>query len=442
MKSLKIETYAIFNLQVTVLGNNWGDHDFGNAHRIILLVLLNEGPLTLNELEERASSLNAYYSLPSEIRERREKRRTKRKVDLPTACNTLVEEKYVYLTQDNKYVLTEAGKAKAEDTAKAIDRGANILEKHVLTPQATARNTIIAYFFLSVLKLTAGLFGGSVGLIADGSDTSVDTASAGVVWLGIKFKKEMLGTIVILVLMFATAASLFYASANSIIQNINGTFLPMSEPYMVIIVEGIAMLSAFTFSIYQRLVGRRSKSLALISQSIDSQNSVYSAIAVIAGAVFSLFGVYWVDAVVGGFIALKISLNGVALMRQAINSMKGQEPDFDKFKLPFEEQIEIKRRETFRNWILYSIHKENLHTKPEIIRSLERTFKPKFVPALFAELTMGKQFDFENNFSELITPLLDEEYLRENEGVFTLTEKGKGYLRKMLSAIKYHQSEL
>jgi hypothetical protein len=25
--------------------------------------------------------------------------------------------------------------------------------------------------------------------------------------------------------------------------------------------------------------------------------------------------------------------------------MKGQEPDFDKFKLPFEEQIEIKRRE-------------------------------------------------------------------------------------------------
>ncbi len=424
------------------MGNNWDDRDFGNIHRIIMLVLLKEGPLTLKELEERTSPLNARYSLPSEIREHLERRHGKQKVDLPTACNALVDWEYICLNQDEKYTLTDAGKAQAERTTRAIDRGADILENQILSPQATARNTLVAYIFLSVMKLTAGLFGGSVGLIADGADTSVDTASAGVVWLGIKFKKELLGTIAILVLMFATAASLVYNSVIAIIENVNGTFLPMSAPYIVIIVEGIALLSAFVFSLYQRFVGRRSRSLALISQSIDSKNSVYSAATVIVGAVFSLFGIYWVDAIVGGLIALRITRDGLGLTRQAINSMKGKEPDFSKFKLPFEEQIGIKRMETVRNWILYSMHKENLQTKQEIIGSLERTFRPKYVPALFAEFAVGKKFDFESNFSELMTPLLQEEYLRENEGAFVLTDKGRGYIKNMLSSARYRQSEL
>jgi hypothetical protein len=151
-------------------------------------------------LEERASSLNAYYSLPSEIRERREKRRGKRKVDLPTACTTLLG-KYVCLTQDEKYALTEAGKAKAERTAKAMDKGADTLEKQFLSPQATARNTLVAYVFLSAMKLTAGFFGGSVGLIADGADTSVDTASAGCCLVRHQIQERNARHIVILVLL-------------------------------------------------------------------------------------------------------------------------------------------------------------------------------------------------------------------------------------------------
>jgi cation diffusion facilitator family transporter len=331
------------------MGKNEDAQECGNIHRIILLVLFKEEPLTLEELgkklEERSFALNSGFSFSRKIRDR-EKRRIKQKVDLPTVCTTLLDGKYLRLTQDEKYVLTEAGKAEVERTVKTIDKRADILEKQFLNPQATARNTLIAYVFLSAMKLTGGFFGGSVGLIADGADTTVDTASAGLVWMGIKFKKEMLGTLTILALMFATAALLWYKSVASIIENVNGTFLPMSAPYIVIIVEGIALLAALGFSLYQRFVGRRSKSLALISRSIDSQNSVYSTAAVIVGAVFSLFGIYWVDAVVGGFIAARITWNGLGLTRQAISSMKGREPDFTKFKLPFEEKIEMKRMET------------------------------------------------------------------------------------------------
>ena len=150
--------------------------------------------------------------------------------------------------------------------------------------------------------------------------------------------------------MFVTATTLAYESVTSVIENIQGTFTPMSMPYLVIIVEIIALISAFIFSAYQRYVGRRSQNFSLISQSVDSKNSMYSAAAVIIGVVFSIFGIYWVDAIVGGFIAVRIIIDGVDLTRQTIRTLKGEEPDYSQFKLPFEKEIGVRRLENFRNW--------------------------------------------------------------------------------------------
>ena len=206
---------------------------------------------------------------------------------------------------------------------------------------------------------------------------TVDTASSGIVWAGIKLKKETLGTVIILGLMFLTAAILFYDSANSIIQRVHGTFLPISMPIVVIIIELIAMLSMIVLSLYQRVVGNRNQSLALISQSIDSKNSVYSSAAVIVGVIFSLFGIYWVDAIVGAFIAVRISIDSVGLTREVNKSMKGQQPEFSKFKLPIEKRFEQRRLDNFRNWILYSIYKDKLSTKQELVASLRKDFPTK-----------------------------------------------------------------
>jgi divalent metal cation (Fe/Co/Zn/Cd) transporter len=55
---------------------------------------------------------------------------------------------------------------------------------------------------------------------------------------------------------------------------------------------------------------------------------VYSAAAVIVGALFSIFGIYWVDAIAGAYIAARITYDSFGLTRQVYNSIKGQEPDF------------------------------------------------------------------------------------------------------------------
>ena len=247
---------------------------------------------------------------------------------------------------------------------------------------------------------------------------------------------------IILGLMFLTAAILFYDSASSIIKNVHGIFPPISMPIMVIVIELIAMLSMFVLSLYQRVVGNRNQSLALISQSIDSKNSVYSSAAVIVGVIFSIFGIYWVDAVVGAFIAVRISIDGISLTREVTKSMNGQQPEFSKFKLPIEKRFEQARLDNFRNWILYSIYKGKLSTKQELVDSLEKTFRPSYMPAVFNEFRIGTGVDFEDNFSDLIKPLIEAAYIIETNGVYSLTSKGKTFIKDTVDTLRYKETEL
>ncbi len=409
-----------------------------NPSAYILLLLFHEGAQSTEQIEEHT----VHRTLTLVSRWGRRRIRPEENLDAAALCSSLVSRKLIAANAEGKYELTPEGRAEAETTAKRMEQGANAIENQVLKPSAAARNITVSYVFLAALKLIAGFLSGSIGLIADGADTTVDTAASSIVWAGIKFKKEVLGTLTIIGLMFVTAVILFYNSIVSVIANIADTFTPMSLPIAVIIVETAVAASMFTLSYYQRFVGRRSQSLPLISQSIDSQNSIYSSIAVVVGAVCTLFGVYWVDAVVGAFIAARITLGGVGLSREAAKSMKGEQPEFSKYKLPFEDQIGQRRMEGFRNWILYAVHQDKQCTREEIVASLEKTFRPSYLPELFKEIRVGRGVDFNEIFSELAEPLLEQGYLTENGGTYAITGKGKTYIKDTIDSLRYKQTEL
>jgi cation diffusion facilitator family transporter len=408
----------------------------GDLPELVMLSLFKQGALGLKEIEKAT----ALQSAPFQISQR-SKRHAKEQGSVDDVCANLVEKNLIKINAEGKYELTDEGRVRAGKSNDAMERGAKIMESHVLSPTATARNTTVGYVVLSLVKLFLGFFSGSVGLIADGADTAVDTVASSIVYCGIRFKKEILGTIKIIGLMFVTAITLLYEAAVSVIENINGAFLPMTMPIVVIIVEVIAAVTMLTMSLYQRFVGKRNQSLSLISQSIDSKNSVYSSLAVMVGAMFSIFGIYWVDALVGGFISVRITMDGFGLSRQVYRSIKGEKTDFTKFKLPFEKEIEQRRFEAFRNWILYAVHEDKISTKTEIIDSLEATFRPAYIPRLFSDFTVGKMFDFETHFDRIIQPLTEETYLIEKNGAFTLTTAGKAYIKGTISSSRYKRSD-
>ena len=431
----------------------------------ILMALLKAGPLSLKELAEKTLLFSSHFGYHyynekgkkvSEFlkrlgvardwnweahRERRHEANEKHP-DVGFECDNLVNRNMIRLNDENQYELTEIGKQKAETYSRGIETASRLIERQFLNPTATARNTIIADFFLAVMKLLIGFLSGSVGLIADGADAGIDTASAVIVWFGIKYKKEFLGTLIIISMMFITAISVGYESAAKIFAALSGSMEPLLMPLLIIAVEGIALLSAVALSVYQRYVGKKYGSLALISQSIDSRNHIYVAAAVIVGAIFSMFGIHFIDALIGAFVAFRIIKDAVELLKEALSSMKGEETDFSKYKVPFEKYWSMNQLETFRIWILYAIKEENTRTKDELINLLERTFSSGYIPVLSElKFTFGDGFDFRHKFDDLIEPLLREKYLIRGDAGFILTNDGVKRVDKVTKSMRFHQTD-
>lgn len=406
-----------------------------DTSRFLLMVLIKEEPLTLKELEERVFLFISQFGLEHGQKRYQNHREA---FDVAAEIEHLMRKGMVVLTH-NAYELTEKGRERAVESTESIERGAQWVRKNLLSPGATARNTVIADFFLALLKLAAGFISGSVGLLADGADAAVDTVSASIVWIGIKMKREQVGTIVIIIMMGVTGVSVGYESVTKIANAILATLEPMSRPYLVIGVEGVALIAAAILCFYQGFMGKKFGSLALISQSIDSKNHIYVAAAVIAGAFFSIFGIHYVDAIIGVYISFKILKDGIGLLREVISLAKGEETDFSKYEVFFEKRWRRGSQDSFRFWILYSLREKSLE-RDELIRVLEGTFKQTYIPLLSEfGFAAAEGFDFEKEFDTLVQPLLDETLLTVKGNTFMITKSGRQYADTVLRSMRYHQ---
>ena len=316
------------------------------------------------------------------------------------------------------------------------------MKKNLLSPTAAARNTVIVDLFLAIIKLVAGLLSGSLGLIADGADASIDTVSATIVWIGIKLKKEFLGTMIIIFMMFVTSISVGYESISKMVKFLSGSLSPISLPYLVILVEAVALLFAVLLFLYQRFIGKKFGSLALISQSIDSKNHIYVAASVIAGAIFSIFGFHFIDALIGAYIAVRIFWDGFELSKEAFSSIKGEKTDFEKYKMPLEKYWHLSKTESFRLWILYTMKKNRLSSEEDIIKSLKETYQQEYIPILSEfKIRFGEGIDFTKKFNELIQPLLEKKWITKQSDQLILTQAGREYVDNIFKRMRFHQNE-
>jgi Co/Zn/Cd efflux system component/predicted transcriptional regulator len=432
----------------------------GDFYKFILLALMKKGPLNVDELENMKSVLISQFEMvgtqfgsrivsslffkfgrPAAIRRSRIKqKKSDQQIDIKFECNDLQEKGFVLKNQRGKYELTAEGEEQAKEFENGLTKGANFLESQVLGPSSAVRNTFIVDLLLASLKLFSGVFSGSVGLLADGADATVDTASAAVVWLGMRIKRENFGTLIVLLMMFLTGISIAYDSIISLVEAFFRNLSPLAMPYLVIITEIIALIAAVFLFFYQRFVGKRNGSLALISQSIDSKNHIYVAAAVIIGAIFSIFGIDFVDAIIGGFVGMKILIDGLGLSKEIFASIKGEKVDLGKYEVPFERHWRMSKIETFRTWILYSVKELKSKTRNEIVNELKHTFKPEYIPILTEyKFRLGEGFDFEESFDTLVNPLLENNLLAEQNGNFLITDKGVKHVTELTKNLRFLQ---
>jgi cation diffusion facilitator family transporter len=436
----------------------------GDFREFILLILLKERALSLETLEEKISLFISYFALSGshfavqvfgkipipfrkkdlfkkEIFDKRH-RDYKKIASVKSQCEELAKEGLLIKNKDNEYELTEKGTHKANDFKKDLEKGASFFESQIQNPQAATKNTFIANLFLTTVKLTTGLLSGSVGLLADGADSCVDTISASAVWLGIKFKKELFGAILIIIMMFFTGISVGVESISKLVQIFSGSTKPITHPLLVIFVEFVSMIFAAVLTLYQRYVGKRNGSFALISQSVDSKNHIFIAGAVILGTILSFSGLHFVDASIGTYISYRILKDAFGLTNEAFASIKGEKADLEKYKYPLEEQWHLSKLESFRLWVLYAIRENNLETREEIINNLKETFDPAYMPVISEfKFSLGKGFDFREKFDDLVKPLLEKDLIVKHRGKFSLTKEGEKHLDKKFHLIRYHEQK-
>lgn len=107
------------------------------------------------------------------------------------------------------YYLASTVKEQTQKVIRDLKKMSDSVEKYS-QPSMVAKITLGVHFFLALIKLPAGFISGSIGLINDGIDTALDAFSSILVYLGIRFDRERLSNIFLVLAMLITGSLASY----------------------------------------------------------------------------------------------------------------------------------------------------------------------------------------------------------------------------------------
>lgn len=334
---------------------------------------------------------------------------------------------------DNQYSLTPLGQ---EEARKMLDdmRRARTWFQRLMQPRTVSQVSMGIHFGLAALKLPAGLLSGSIGLINDATDTLLDGVASLLVFWGLRFNKERLVNSILVVLMLITGGVTFYEAVRRF-------FVPVAPT-----VDWFAFLAAILSAalcaglwVYQRFVGVRNESIALITQSVDSRNHVIVAIGVTAGLIAVLLRLLLLDTIVGLVVASLILKSACELGLEIFRSLGDEEIDFSRYRFGLGERYERFRNTQLQVWILYLIAEKGIQTSEALKKDVQTAIDFQKNPILrelgFVQQQNGTEDTFEQAMAELY-----EKYWLTPEEPLQLTEAGRTMLeRKMGKKNRLHR---
>ena len=192
---------------------------------------------------------------------------------------------------------------------------------------------ILCNALLCLGKVLAGVFSGSVALVADGVNNLSDAASSVVTLLGFRMAQqpadadhpygharyEYISGLVVAALILVIGADLAQSSVGKILHPQPVDTSP--------VVFGVLILGKLWMSRFFAGLGRHIQSTTLQATSVDSRNDVISSAAVLAGCLVEHFAHLTVDGYVGLAVAVFILWSGVGIARETISPLLGQGAD-------------------------------------------------------------------------------------------------------------------
>jgi cation diffusion facilitator family transporter len=375
-----------------------------------------DGPRTLEEISDRyygyLKALGLFRIGERQVRNQPESVRGR--------LEEQIERGWV-IREGEHYALTALGREEVDKRLSQLgETGASV--RKLLQPQTVSKVTLGVHLGLAAIKLPAGFLSGSVALINDAVDTLVDALSSLLVYVGIRSNKERAVNIVLVLLMLATGGFTLYEAVRRF-------FVPF-EPEVDWFTFLAAILAApvcLMLWVYQRYVGLRSGTMALITQSVDSRNHVIVAIGVTAGLVAALLQFAFLDTLVGLAIALLILKSAVELTVETVRSFGEKEIDLSRFEFGIAAQYDKFRQAQLCDWMLYLVEKQGIETRSELVARASQALDFNRIAAAGAMGLVRQQPHIDELVESCLTELFQRGRLAGEERL-TVTDLGRKHL--------------
>ena len=336
--------------------------------------------------------------------------------------------------EGERYALTDLGRAEAARPLADMRRTRDLLGKLVL-PETVSQVSLGVHLVLAALKLPAGLISGSVGLINDATDTLLDGLSSLLVYAGLRFDKERAVNVVLVLLMLFTGGLTLYEAVRRF-------FVPFEPEVDWFTFAATVLSAAFCAALwaYQRFVGARSGSVALITQSVDSRNHVIVAASVTAGLVAALLRFPLLDTLVGLAVAFLILKSAVELAVEVVRSLGEEDVDVSRYKFGLAVKYEQFRRAQLCDWMLYLVDKGRARTRAELNAQARQALDFSGNPTL-RELGLAELPRAGEMAEQGVADLFERGWLA-GEDRLAVTDAGREHLRQQMSRPRGHTHHL
>ena len=385
-------------------------------------VYLLPGPLTLEQLQARYREAPFPTSQPPDFPvEAAWNRRGLAR--LPDDLAGLIQAGWV-IQKDDLFSLTERGRGEVDQLLGNARRSSEWLKgkfRSLLQPELASKVTVAAQIVLASIKLPAGLLSGSVGLLNDSADTILDLLSSLLVYLGIRFNRERLVSILLVVFMVTTGGFTLYEAVERVLT----PYVPKVDwfPFAAALLSAAAGLLLWT---YQRYVGIHSGLMAFIAESVDSRNHVIVALSVTAGLIAALLQFGWLDMLVGLVVALLILWSAIQLLVDVWRSSAEDRVDLSRYGFwPLDAYGRL-RDAHLREWMLYLIEKRQVQTRDDLVERVRQALDLRSNPWMNL-VGLDLQFASENEIEQVVDELFSRGWVID-PGPLVITPAGQEHL--------------
>lgn len=184
---------------------------------------------------------------------------------------------------------------------------------------------------LAVIKLAAGLKGGSAALVSDGVDSACDVLSSFIVMIGVKLagkspdedhpygheRFECAASILLALMIAATGMGVGWSALKKLL----GGQAAVPPAALALVAAGLSVLVKELLFRFARRAARRTRSDSLMASALNYRADVFSSCGVLAGVAGARLGFPWLDSVASLIVCGLILRSAFQILTDSLNKM-------------------------------------------------------------------------------------------------------------------------